>query len=96
MTSSQEQAKIGSRLREIRQYLNEIQAVFAERFGLSRHDIANYERGRCDLPTRLLAELDRLGFNIRWILNGCGNMCLASAREESTPSSEEIPWLQNT
>ena len=48
--------------------------MFAERFGLSRHDIANYERGRCDIPTRVLAELDRMGFSMSWVLNGRGEM----------------------
>ncbi len=46
--------------------------MFAERFGLTRHDIANYERGRCDVPTRVLAEQDRMGFNVSWVLSGWG------------------------
>ena len=61
--------EIGTRLRQIRNHLGETQTVFAERFGLSRHDIANYERGRCDIPTKVLAELDRLEFNLSWVLN---------------------------
>ncbi len=65
---------IGSRLRHIREHLGETQAVFAVRFDLSRHDIANYERGRCDIPTRVLAELDRMGINLSWLLNGLGEM----------------------
>lgn len=66
--------EIGSRLRQIRNHLGETQTVFAERFGLSRHDIANYELGRCDIPTRVLAELDSMGFNMSWVLNGRGEM----------------------
>ena len=66
--------EIGSRLRQIREHLEETQTVFAERFGLSRHDISNYELGRCDVPTRVLAELDRMGFNLSWVLNGLGKM----------------------
>ncbi len=65
---------IGTRLRQIREHLGETQTVFAERFGLSRHDIANYELGRCDIPTRVLAELDRMGINVSWVLNGLGEM----------------------
>lgn len=65
---------IGPRLRQIREYLGETQAVFAQRFGLSRDDVANYERGRCDIPTRVLAELDRMGFNLSWVLNRRGEM----------------------
>ena len=65
---------IGSRLRQIREHVGETQTVFAKRFGLSRDDIANYERGRCDIPARVLAELDRLGFNMSWLLNGSGEI----------------------
>jgi len=66
--------EIGVRLRQIREHLGETQTVFAKRFGLSRHDIANYERGRCDIPTRVLAKLDQMGFNVSWVLNGGGYM----------------------
>ncbi len=66
--------EIGARLRQIREHLVETQTVFAQRFGLSRDDVANYERGRCDIPTRVLAELDRMGFNLSWLLNGRGEM----------------------
>ena len=37
---------------------------------LARDDIANYERGRCDIPTMVLAELDRIGLNVSCVLNG--------------------------
>ena len=50
-----------------------------ERFGLTLHDIANYELGRFDIPTRLLAELDRMLFNLSWVLNWRGEKHLASA-----------------
>jgi len=66
--------EIGARLRQIREHLGETQTVFAQRFGLSRDDVANYERGRCDIPTRMLAELDRMGFNVSWVLNRRGEM----------------------
>ncbi len=89
MISKVENAGIGSRLREIREYLNETQTVFAERLGLSRDDIANYERERCDPPTRLLAGLDHLGFNISWILNGLGPMHNASASAEDQLPSDD-------
>ena len=66
--------EIGSRLRQIRNHLGETQTVFAERFGLSRDDVAKYELGRCDIPTRVLAKLDRMGFNVSWVLNERGEM----------------------
>ena len=64
----------GARLRQIREHLDESQAVFAKRFGLSRDDVANYERGLCDTPVKVLAELDRLGFSLSWVVNGEGEM----------------------
>ena len=64
----------GIRLRMIRNHLAETQTVFAERFGLNRHDIANYELGRGDIPTRVLAELDRMGVNLSWVLNALGDI----------------------
>ena len=69
-----QQAEIGNRLKQIREHLEETQTVFGERFDCSRDDIANYERGLCDIPNRLLAALDRLGFNLRWLLNDDGVM----------------------
>ena len=70
-TSNQE---VGARLRQIRDHLNESQTVFAKRFDLSRDDVANYERGLCDTPVKVLTELDRLGFNLSWVVNGEGEM----------------------
>lgn len=67
-------ASMGSRLRKIRTYLEETQTTFAARFGLKRYDIANYERGRADLPSPLVGGLDKLGFNITWLLTGEGRM----------------------
>ncbi|MEE9464290.1 MAG: helix-turn-helix transcriptional regulator, partial [Candidatus Neomarinimicrobiota bacterium] len=64
----------GERLRIIRKYFGETQVVFADRFGLQRHDIANYERGRTDLPSSMMGGLDRLGFNISWLVTGDGDM----------------------
>ena len=72
-------AGMGSRLRQIRNYLTETQVTFASRFGLKRHDIANYERGRADLPSRVMGGLDKLGFNIAWLLTGEGQMFRTAA-----------------
>lgn len=61
-------------IRQVRNHLVETQTVFVERFGLSRHDKANYGLGQCDIPTKVLAELDRIGINLSWLLNGLGEM----------------------
>ncbi len=65
---------LGERLRGVRQHLGETQTTFAARFDLKRYDIANYERGRSDLPSRVMGYLDALGFNITWLVTGVGNM----------------------
>ena len=65
---------MGNRLRYVRTYLGETQTTFAARFGLKRHDIANYERGRADLPSSVVGALDKLGYNITWLLTGEGKM----------------------
>ncbi len=69
-----QQAEIGNRLRQIREHLGETQTVFGERFDCSRDDIANYERGLCDIPNRVLGELNRIGFGLTWLLNGKGDL----------------------
>ena len=69
-----QQVKIGSRLKQIREHLEETQTAFGDRFACSRDDIANYERNRCDIPNRVLAELDRMGFRLSWLLNGQGDL----------------------
>jgi len=44
----------------IRQHLNETQAQFAERFGLTRDDVSNYELERCEPPLQLLDLMFRI------------------------------------
>ncbi len=69
-----QQAEIGSRLKQIREHLEETQTVFGERFNCSRDDIANYERGLCDIPNSVLAGLDRMEYSLTWLLNGQGDL----------------------
>ena len=74
MNQMKQQTEIGNWIRQIREQLEESQAVFGERFDCSRDDVANYERGLCDIPDKLLAALDRLGYNLSWLLNNDGAM----------------------
>lgn len=78
---------MGSRLRYVRTYLGETQTTFADRFGLKRHDIANYERGRADLPSSVVGVLDKMGFNITWLLTGEGRMFRS---EPSVPEDQDL------
>lgn len=65
---------MGKRLRSIREEIGETQTIFAERFHLKRHDIANYERGRADLPSTLISDLNMLGYNVSWLVTGNGHI----------------------
>ena len=78
-------APMGARLRQVREYLRETQTTFAHRFNLKRHDIANYERGRADLPSRVMGGLDKLDINMSWLLTGEGAM-VRKASLEPEPS----------
>lgn len=49
--------------------------MFAQQLKLSRHDIANYERGWYDIPAKVLAEQDQQGFCVGWVLSGRGKCC---------------------
>ncbi len=57
-----------TRVSQIREHLGETQTVFAQRFKLPRHDIANHERGLWDIPAKVLAEQDQQGFCVGWVL----------------------------
>jgi transcriptional regulator with XRE-family HTH domain len=59
----------GTRLRQVRTYLGESTAEFARRIGLSRGDLIDSECSFCELPAEALAELDRMGISLRWLLN---------------------------
>ena len=59
----------GTRLRQVRTYLGVSTAEFARRIGLSRGDLIDSECGCCELPTEELAELDRMGISLLWLLN---------------------------
>jgi phage repressor protein C with HTH and peptisase S24 domain len=76
VTGKLKHVDLGRRLRRIRTHLGDTQTVFATRFSLQRHDIANYERGHADLPSHLVGRLGQLGFNVTWLLTGQGQMLL--------------------
>ncbi len=87
VTVNNKHASMGSRLRYVRTYLGETQTTFADRFGLKRYDIANYERGRADLPSSVVGVLDKMGFNITWLLTGEGRMFRS---EPSVPEDQDL------
>ncbi len=67
----------------MRERLGESQAMFAVRFGLNRGNIDSYERGRADLPTKLIGQLIEMGVSIEWLINGRGARYQSPVAEES-------------
>ncbi len=83
MKNSLARPSIGNRLRAVRERLGESQTVFAARFGLNRGNIDSYERGRADLPTKLVGQLIEMGVSAEWLINGRGARYHSPIAEES-------------
>lgn len=62
--------KVGERLRDWREALDQSQTVFGARFGLSRDRYAKYELGESEMPYWVLARLDLAGYDIRFLVTG--------------------------
>ncbi len=68
--------EIASRLRLLRETLNENQARFAQNLGIPRTTLINYEKGT-SIPAELLIPLISIyKVNVRWLLHGDGEMFL--------------------
>lgn len=63
-------ARVGARLKGLREELDLSQTVWAARFGLSRDRYAKYEDGTSEMPYWVLARLDVAGIDIRWLITG--------------------------
>lgn len=66
---------MNERIRELRHYLDLTQQEFADRLGIKRNTIANYEIGRNEPVDSVLSLICR-EFNVReeWLRNGTGEM----------------------
>lgn len=88
------QIEIGKRIQDIRNkyYSNHklSAAAFAEKLGESKHNIGNYERGKANVPNRVLVELYRLGFNPIWVLTGEGSPYMKEALSEFGKNTEHL------
>ncbi len=71
---------VGSRLRMIREIINEGSKLSSEQFaymlGESKDKIINYELGRSTLPVKILYELYKRGINPIFIIAGQGEIFL--------------------
>ena len=71
------------RIKELRKALHFTQQEFADRIGIKRNTIANYETGRND-PIDAVISLICKEFNVneRWLRTGEGEMFLQMTRDE--------------
>ena len=82
--------KINARLRLVREYYKESQAVFCKRFNLSQQTYANYELDGRKVPDDLKQRLyEELHINLNWLITGTGTMVM----DGSLPEGEDDPFL---
>lgn len=81
---------MGERIKELRKKLGLTQQEFADKLGIKRGAVANYEIGR-NVPIDAVISLICREFNVNedWLRNGTGPMITALSREE-----EIAAWVQ--
>lgn len=75
------------RIRKIRKELDLTQQEFANKIGIKRNTVANYESGRND-PVDAVISLICREFNVNesWLRNGTGEMFIQQTRDEQIAS----------
>ena len=74
---------MNERIKELRKVLNLTQQQFADRIGIKRNTIANYEIGRNDPVETVLVMICReFNVNREWLLNGIGEMFAPESNDE--------------
>lgn len=74
---------MNERIKELRKALNLTQQQFADRIGIKRNTIANYEIGRNDPVETVLVMICReFNVNREWLLNGIGEMFAPESNDE--------------
>ena len=78
------------RIKKLRKILKLTQQEFANRIGMKRNTVANYETGRND-PSASVISLICLEFNVNesWLRNGNGDMFTTPA--QSVPKNQAAP-----
>ena len=73
---------MGNRIKELRQALGLTQQEFADRIGVKRGAIANYEIGRNASDTSVALICREFGVSEHWLRTGEGEMFVRLSREE--------------
>jgi len=74
-------AKIGARLRAVREALNLDESTFADFMAMDPTNLGAVEAGRALPPTASLRRLLHHGFDVNWVLVGYGQMRLGALEE---------------
>ena len=83
------------RIRKIRRDLDLTQQEFADRIGIKRNTIANYETGRNEPIDSVVSLICReFGVNEEWLRNGTGEMLVQKSKDEQI--SEMLGEIQKS
>lgn len=75
---------IGSRIKSLRQALNQSQNAFASALGVSGNYLWMIEKGKRPAPDRLTSDISRIfGVDLIWLRTGVGEMFKQKTREEA-------------
>lgn len=75
---------IGSRIKSLRQALNQSQNAFASALGVSGNYLWMIEKGKRPAPDRLTSDISRIfGVDLIWLRTGVGEMFKPKTREEA-------------
>lgn len=78
---------MNARIRELRKALGLTQQEFADRIGIKRNTVANYETGRNDPVDSVCALIVReFNVNEEWLRTGAGEMFIKVTRDEEIAS----------
>ncbi len=85
---------LGRRLRRARKHFKLTQAQLAERLGVSKSSIINYESGkRIPDAVFLIGFLDTFGIDARWLMLGGGGMNASGTERETFALDTELAEL---
>lgn len=71
------------RIRKLRKFLDLTQQEFADKIGMKRNTVANYETGRNDPSASVISLICReFNVNEEWLRNGNGEMLIELSEEE--------------
>lgn len=89
--------RIGSRLKQLREFMGDSQDTFAKKLGISLKAYWNYENDERSMPSEMLYNIIRLyGINTNWLLTGDGEMLLSRYNVlESIASGEQKCFCYN-